>query len=135
MYNIEEIILGMANIVNEKKKLEETVSDLQNQVYLLECQINDLTKQKQPENTTKTDVTMSMYDNCNAPDGYIVKDANVYITEIQSSVKNKLKNVKNLTLIVKEFDNNIIQVINYCYENNINLSITNGDGVTVKWWM
>ena len=85
MYNIEEIILGMANIVNEKKKLEETVSELQNRIYELECQIKNLSNSKYI-GSSQSEVTMSMYKKDKTENGYrICKDDN---TNIHTHIKN-----------------------------------------------
>ena len=120
MYNIEEIILGMANIVNEKKKLEETVSELQNRIYELECQIKNLSNSKYI-GPSQSEVTMSMYKKDKTENGYLFENELVNIDNINEILKQKLNGIKKLNLIVKEFDVNILMVTNYCYKNDIEL--------------
>lgn len=134
MYNIEEIILGMANIVNEKKKLEETVSELQNRIYELECQIKNLSNSKYI-GPSQSEVTMSMYKKDKTENGYLFENELVNIDNINEILKQKLNGIKKLNLIVKEFDVNILMVTNYCYKNDIELLI-NDEKLTelIKWY-
>ena len=134
MYNIEEIILGMANIVNEKKKLEETVSELQNRIYELECQIKNLSNSKYI-GPSQSEVTMSMQKKDKTENGYLFENELVNIDNINEILKQKLNGIKKLNLIVKEFDVNILMVTNYCYKNDIELLI-NDEKLTelIKWY-